>query len=87
MHCPVPDFAGEVASALQKDHRIAGQEAGESVAVREVGEHKEAIAGNTLKSIDLVTPVASTEFQLVAAIQPREPERSNVFWGVHRAVR
>src|SRR5580658_6279146 len=68
IHGPVTNFAGKVSTALEKHHRVARQEAGKSVTVREVGEHKEAVAGNALQGIDLIAPVASAKFQLVASV-------------------
>src|SRR6202041_3890988 len=50
----------------------AGQEAGKSIAVREVSEHEEAVAGDALQGVDLIAPVASAKFQLVAAVDPAQ---------------
>src|ERR1700739_1723381 len=60
-----PNFAAEISSALQKDDWVARQEAGESVAVRERGEHKKSVACDSLQRIDLIAPVAFAKFQLV----------------------
>lgn len=46
-------IAREIAASLQKENRLAEQEAGERIVNRKCGEHKETVGGDALEYIDL----------------------------------
>src|ERR1700683_1127161 len=77
----IPNFAGKISAALQKDHWIARKIIGKTVVVEEVliggdaGEYKKAIGGDALQCIDLVAPVAAAKFEFVAAVHPTQRAR------------
>src|ERR1700744_3789204 len=91
LHVPVrivaANTAREIADALQEDDRLTCEEAGERVRYRKRREHKEAVGRDPLKDVDLLTLVATAEFQLVLATHPaqRPGEIVDIFVGVARA--
>src|ERR1700691_6147290 len=91
LHVPVPivaaNTAREIADALQEDHGLPSEEAGECICNRERREYEEAVGRDPLQYIDLLTLVSAAEFQFVLAAHPGQRSRQiiDIFIGVARA--
>src|ERR1700677_718682 len=91
LHIPVrivaANTAGKIADALQEDHGLSSEEAGECICDREGREYKEAVGRDPLQRIDLLALVSAAEFQFVLAAHPGERSRHivDIFIGVARA--
>src|ERR1700689_1429299 len=91
LHIPVPivaaNTAREIADALQEDHGLPSEEAGECICDRERLEYEEAVGRDALQHIDLLALVSAAEFQLVLAAHPGQRSRQvvDIFIGVARA--
>src|SRR6185312_12702790 len=73
VHGISPDTAFKITQALQKDDRLAKQEAGERIGYDGWRrENKEAIAGDALQRVDLEALVSASEFELVTAAHPAQ---------------
>src|SRR5271163_4090795 len=79
--------ARKIADALQEDHGLPSEKAGECICDRERLEHEEAVARDPLQHIDLLALVSAAEFQLVLAAHPAQRSRQvvDIFIGVARA--
>src|SRR5271165_3369498 len=82
-----PNAAREIADALQEDHGLPSEEAGECICDRERLEYEEAVGRDPLQRIDLLALVSAAEFQLVLAAHPAQRSRQvvDIFIGVARA--
>src|ERR1700678_4443801 len=91
LHVPVPivatNTAREIADALQEDHGLPSEEAGECICDGERREYEEAVGRDPLQHIDLLALVSAAEFQLVLAAHPAQRSRQvvDIFIGVARA--
>src|ERR1700689_5347921 len=91
LHVPVPivaaNTAREIADALQEDHGLPSEEAGECVCDRERREYEETVGRDPLQHIDRLALVSAAEFQLVLAAHPAQRSRQvvDIFIGVARA--
>src|SRR5256885_12742409 len=64
--------AGEIATALQKENRLADFKTCERVCERRIYKNEKAVAGDSLQYVDLIVAVAAAEFHFVASANPGE---------------
>ena len=70
----------KVPPSLQKNYRLAKEEARKRVAERECRKYKEAVRRDALQHVNLVVLITAAELNLVGPVtHVSEPEKSKVF--------